>query len=304
MVGSLVLGAGLASGCGGGGGGNGGGEEGRIALSVSTLDNPYFVDLRDGAQNAADEAGYELIVGDAQDDASQQQDDIENYATQQVDAILVNPVDSEAVVPAVEQANNQDIPVVALDREPEGGELATTIVSDNAEGGRLAGEELIETVGEGQIAQLEGTPGVSSTRERGGGFQEVVDEQEDVELVASQSADYDRDEGLDVTENFLQANPDVEGIFAQNDEMALGAVQALEEEAGGEIAIVGFDATDDGLEAIQEGQMTATVAQNPTRIGRLGVENAISTVDGESVEEEIPVEVELVNEDNVDEYLD
>ena len=295
-----VLATALAAGC-QRGGGEGGGA--RIGLSVSTLNNPFFVTLRDGAQSAADEAGAELIVSDAQNDTAQQQDDIQNFVTQQVNVILVNPVDSDAVVPAIEAANQANIPVIALDRGASGGELATTIASDNVQGGNLAGEELIRLVGSGSVAQLEGTPGADPARDRGQGFQDAIDAQSTVEVVASQSANFDRAEGLNVAENILQANPDIAGIFAQNDEMALGAVQALGGSAGDDVKVVGFDAIEDALSAIQDGTMNATVAQQPAAIGSLGVENAISVINGESVEENIPVEVQLVTPENVSEFL-
>ena len=295
-----VLATALAAGC-QRGGGEGGGA--RIGLSVSTLNNPFFVTLRDGAQSAADEAGAELIVSDAQNDTAQQQDDIQNFVTQQVNVILVNPVDSDAVVPAIEAANQANIPVIALDRGASGGELATTIASDNVQGGNLAGEELIRLVGSGSVAQLEGTPGADPARDRGQGFQDAIDAQSAVEVVASQSANFDRAEGLNVAENILQANPDIAGIFAQNDEMALGAVQALGDSAGDEVKIVGFDAIEDALSAIQDGTINATVAQQPAEIGSLGVENAVRVINGESVEENIPVEVQLVTPENVSEFL-
>jgi len=295
-----VLATALAAGC-QRGGGEGGGA--RIGLSVSTLNNPFFVTLRDGAQSAADEAGAELIVSDAQNDTAQQQDDIQNFVTQQVNVILVNPVDSDAVVPAIEAANQANIPVIALDRGASGGEFATTIASDNVQGGNLAGEELIRLVGSGSVAQLEGTPGADPARDRGQGFQDAIDAQSAVEVIASQSANFDRAEGLNVAENILQANPDIAGIFAQNDEMALGAVQALGGSAGDDVKVVGFDATEDGLSAIQDGTMNATVAQQPAEIGSLGVENAISVINGESVEENIPVEVQLVTPENVSDFL-
>ena len=296
-----VLATALPAGCQRGGGEGGGGA--RIGLSVSTLNNPFFVTLRDGAQSAADEAGAELIVSDAQNDTAQQQDDIQNFVTQQVNVILVNPVDSDAVVPAIEAANQANIPVIALDRGASGGELATTIASDNVQGGNLAGEELIRLVGSGSVAQLEGTPGADPARDRGQGFQDAIDAQSAVEVVASQSANFDRAEGLNVAENILQANPDIAGIFAQNDEMALGAVQALGGSAGDDVKVVGFDAIEDALSAIQDGTMNATVAQQPAEIGSLGVENAISVINGESVEENIPVEVQLVTPENVSEFL-
>ena len=295
-----VLATALAAGC-QRGGGEGGGA--RIGLSVSTLNNPFFVTLQDGAQSAADEAGAELIVSDAQNDTAQQQDDIQNFVTQQVNVILVNPVDSDAVVPAIEAANQANIPVIALDRGTSGGELATTIASDNVQGGNLAGEELIRLVGSGSVAQLEGTPGADPARDRGEGFQDAIAAQSAIEVIASQSANFDRAEGLNVAENILQANPDIAGIFAQNDEMALGAVQALGDNAGDDVKVVGFDAIEDALSAIQDGTMNATVAQQPAEIGSLGVENAISVINGESVEENIPVEVQLVTLENVSEFL-
>jgi ribose transport system substrate-binding protein len=298
----VVLASALAAGCQrGGGGGEGGGP--RIGLSISTLNNPFFVTLRNGAQDAAKKEGAELIVADAQNDAATQQDDVQNFVTQQVDAILVNPVDSESVVPAVEAANQADIPVIALDRGASGGEIATLIASDNVEGGRIAGRELIRLVGSGPVAQLEGIPGATPTRDRGQGFEEVINGQDAVELVASQTANFDRAEGLNVTENILQSNPEIKGIFAQNDEMALGAVRALGNQAGTDVKIVGFDAIEDALNAIQDGKMNATVAQQPDRIGSLGVENAIKVIDGESVPENIPVEVKLVTKENISEFL-
>jgi ribose transport system substrate-binding protein len=298
----VVLASALAAGCQrGGGGGEGGGP--RIGLSISTLNNPFFVTLRNGAQDAAKKEGAELIVADAQNDAATQQDDVQNFVTQQVDAILVNPVDSESVVPAVEAANQADIPVIALDRGASGGEIATLIASDNVEGGRIAGRELIRLVGSGPVAQLEGIPGATPTRDRGQGFEEVINGQDAVELVASQTANFDRAEGLNVTENILQSNPEIKGIFAQNDEMALGAVRALGNRAGTDVKIVGFDAIEDALNAIQDGKMNATVAQQPDRIGSLGVENAIKVIDGESVPKDIPVEVKLVTKENVSEFL-
>ena len=285
-------------------GGGGGGEGGqRIGLSVSTLNNPFFVSLRDSAQQAADDAGAELVISDAQNDTAQQQDDVQNFISQQVSAILVNPVDSDAVVPAVEAANDAGIPVIALDRKASGGDVVATIASDNVQGGRMAGEELIRLVGSGNVAQLEGIPGTDPARDRGQGFQEAIDAQSSVKVVASQTADFDRSEGLTVTENIMQANSDIKGIFAQNDEMALGAVQALGDQAGDDVKIAGFDGGEDALNAIQDGMMNATIAQQPDKMGSLGVETAISVINGESVEENIPVEVNLVTQDNVSEFL-
>ena len=285
----------------GGGGGEGRGP--RIGLSISTLNNPFFVTLRNGAQQAAKKEGAKLIIADAQDDAATQQDDVQNFVTQQVDAILINPVDSEAVVPAVQAANQANIPVIALDRGASGGKLETLIASDNVEGGRMAAKELIQLVGSGPVAQLEGIPGTSPTRDRGQGFEEVINAQDAVQLVSSQTANFLRTEGLNVTENILQSNPGIKGIFAQNDEMAMGAVRALGGRAGSEVKIVGFDGIEDALKAIQAGKMNATIAQQPDKIGSLGVENAMKVVDGKSVDKNIPVQVKLVTKENVSQFL-
>jgi ribose transport system substrate-binding protein len=146
---------------------------------------------------------------------------------------------------------------------------------------------------------------LSGTRDRGEGFQKAISGQEggEVEVVASQSANFDRDEGLNVMQNIIQANPELKGVFADNDEMALGAVRALGDRAGDQVSVVGFDANDDALQAIQNGTMLASVAQNPSRIGELGVEKAVATLEGESVEERIPVEVELVTKANVSQFM-
>lgn len=273
-----------------------------VGLSLSTLQNPFFVSLRDGAQEAADEGGAELLVADAQDDAQTQANDIEDLITQGVDVIVVNPVDSAAIVTSIESANSAGIPVLTVDRGADGGEVVSHIASDNVLGGELAGEYLFEQIGgEGQVAQLEGVAGTSAARDRGQGFQNALDEAEGVELVASQTANFDRDEGLTVAENILQANPEIGGIFAQNDEMALGAVEAARG-AGVDLVIVGFDATDDALEAIEAGDMDATVAQQPVEMGRIAVDNAIAVAQGEDVEADVPVEVQLVTSDNVGEF--
>lgn len=300
----------FATACGGddGNGGDdtpeGGDGAASIGLAVSTLQNPFFVSLRDGAQEAADEAGADLAVSDAQDDAQQQADDIQDFITQGVDVIIINPVDSAAIVPSVEAANDAGIPVITVDRGAEGGEIASHIASDNVLGGQLAGEYLFEQIGgEGSVAQLEGVPGASATNDRGEGFQQALDEADGIELVSSQTANFNREDGYSVGQNLLQANADLAGLFAQNDEMALGALEAAEEAGMDDLVVVGFDATDDAIAAVREGRLAATVAQQPAEMGRLGVETAVAVAAGEDVEAEQPVEVDVVHADNVDDLF-
>jgi ribose transport system substrate-binding protein len=275
-----------------------------IGLAISTLQNPFFVSLRDGAQEAADEAGVGLSISDAQDDAQQQADDIQDFITQGVDVIVVNPVDSAAIVPSIEAANDADIPVITVDRGADGGEVLSHIASDNVLGGQLAGEYLFEQIGgEGTVAQLEGVPGASATNDRGEGFQNALDGADGVELASSQTANFNREEGYSVGQNLFQANADLAGLFAQNDEMALGALEAAEEAGLDDLVVVGFDATDDAIAAVRDGRLAATVAQQPSEMGRMGIEAAVAAANGEEVDAEQPVDVTVVTADNVDEVF-
>lgn len=263
-----------------------------IGFSVSTLNNPFFVTLNEGAEAKAAELGATLTVVDAQDNASKQASDVEDLIQQQVDLILINPVDSEAVAAAVESANAANIPVITVDRSAAGGEVVSHIASDNTAGGEMAAEYLISIVGkDAKVAELEGVPGSSAARERGEGFNNIAADSLDV--VAKQTANFNRAEGLSVMENILQANPDVTGVFAHNDEMALGALEAIEA-AGKDIVVIGFDATDDAVKAVEDGRLAGTVAQKPAMIGEMAVESAVKSLDGEKVETSVPVELELI----------
>lgn len=273
------------------------GEGFKIGLSVSTQNNPFFVDLREGAEEAAEANGLEIVVADAQDDPSKQINDIEDLLQQDIDILLVNPTDDEAVVAGIEAANAADIPVITVDRSANGGEIVAHIASDNVAGGEMAGEHLAEALGDegGKIVELEGIPGVLATTERGEGFHNVIDEIDSIEVVAKQTANFDRTEGLNVMENILQNHQDIVAVFAHNDEMALGAVEALEAQGMlDDVVVVGFDATDDARAAVDEGRMEATIAQQPRLISERAIETAIKVVAGESVEDFIPVDLELV----------
>ena len=265
----------------------------KIGLVLSTLNNPFFVTLKDGAEAKAKELGYELVVLDSQNDPAKEIANMEDLTTRGVSLIMINPVDSDAVVNAVQTANNANIPVITLDRAANGGDVVTHIASDNIAGGKMAGEYIVEKLGgKGKMVELEGIPGASATRDRGQGFNDAIKTSE-IEVVAKQAADFDRTKGLSVMENMLQAQPEIKAVFAHNDEMALGALKAIETSKK-EIMVVGFDATDDAVAAVKEGKMAATVAQQPDQIGALGVESADKVIKGESVEKFIPVELKLV----------
>lgn len=264
-----------------------------IGLVVSTLNNPFFVDLRDGAQEKADELGATLVVLDSQDDSATEMSNVEDLITQGVDLIMINPTDSDAVGNAVAAANEAKIPVITLDRAANSGEVVAHVASDNVAGGKMAGEFIIEQLGgKGKVVELEGIPGASAARDRGKGFNDAI-AKSDIEVVAKQTANFDRAQGLSVMENILQAQPEINAVFAHNDEMALGALEAIKA-SGRDILVVGFDATDDAVKAVKAGDMAATVQQLPKEIGSIGVETAMKVIAGEKVDAFIPVDLELV----------
>lgn len=263
-----------------------------IGFSVSTLNNPFFVTLTEGARKAATENNVELVVVDAGDDAAKQTSDIEDLVSRNVGVLIVNPVDSDAVAPAVKSAMSQGIKVIAVDRGVNGVDVDCQIASDNVAGARMATEYLMELVGEGaKIAELQGVPGASATIDRGAGFHQVADQS--LQVAASQTANFNRAEGMTVMENILQSDGTIKGVFAHNDEMALGAVEAVAA-SGKDIKIVGFDATDDAQKAVKDGKMAATVAQKPDKMGETAIGTAVKIMAGETVEKSIPVEVELI----------
>lgn len=268
---------------------------GTIGLSVSTQNNPFFVTLVEGAQEAADKAGVTLTVVDAGDDATKQVSDIEDLISKNVSVLIVNPVDSDAVTGAVQEAVNKGVKVISVDRAVNGVEIDCQIASDNVAGAEMATQYIVDTLGEGvKVAELQGTSGASAAIDRGEGFHNVADSKLDV--VASQTANFDRTEGMTVMENMLQANGDIKAVFAANDEMALGAMEAIAG-AGKKIMVVGFDATDDAVASIKEGKMSATIAQQPDLIGATAIENAIKVINGETIPKAIPVEVTLITKE-------
>lgn len=263
-----------------------------VGLSVSTQTNPFFVTLVNGAKEEAKKVGVSLTVVDAGDDAAKQTNDIEDLISKNIGVLIVNPVDSDAVAPAVKDAKAKGIKIISVDRVVNGVDVDCKIASDNVMGAKMATEYLIKLVGKNaKVAQLEGVPGASATVDRGKGFHQAADG--NLNIVASQTAQFDRAKGLNVTENILQAHGDLKGIFSQNDEMALGAVEAVEA-AKKKIVIVGFDATDDGKKAVKSGKMAATVAQKPDLMGATAVDNAQKLIKGEKVSASIPVEVSLI----------
>ena len=297
-----IAAAAAAAGCNRGGTAGGGTT---VALVMKTLNNPFFVEMEQGARAAADSLGLELVVQapEREIDVEKQMQIVENLIQRRVDVLALVPSGSREIVPAVVKANRANVPVVTVDTRVDaaalrqaGGRVVTFIGSDNVDGGRLAGQFVARRLGgRGRVAVLEGIPGHETGDSRLRGFREALAEHPGVTIVASQTANWERDQAFNVTQNVLQSHPDVQAIFACNDVMALGAVEAVAA-AGrtGRIAVVGFDAQDDARAAIRAGRMDATIAQRPREMGRLAVIAAHRLLRGEPVPPEQPVPIELV----------
>ena len=259
--------------------------EGTIGLVLSTLNNPFFVTLKEGAEAKAKDLGYKLLVLDSQNDPAKELANVEDLLSKKISLLLINPTDSDAVVSAIRAANRAEVPVVTLDRGATGGDVLSHVASDNVQGGMMAGELIVKVLGgSGKVVELQGVAGTSAARDRGEGFNAAVDAVDGIVVVASQVADFDRTKGLNVMENILQAQSDIDAVFAHNDEMALGAIKAIES-SNRDIIVVGFDGTEDAVMAVKEGAMLATVAQQAARIGSIGVETADAILNGKVVAE-------------------
>ncbi len=276
-----------------------------IALVVKTLNNQFFIDMEAGAKAAADSLGLELIVQapEREIDVERQMQIVENLIQRQVRVILLVPNGSREIVPAVVKANAANIPVVTVDTRVDaaslaaaGGRVATFIGSDNADGGRMAGAFLVERLGgTAQIAVLEGVPGHETADARLRGFRAALAGVTGMQVVASQPANMERDQAFNVTQNILQSHPGITALFACNDVMALGALEAIAAAGkASQVSVVGFDAQDDARKAISEKRMAATIAQNPREMGRMAVLTAARLIKGESVAAEQPVPISLV----------
>lgn len=303
----LLLSVGLLAACGKTGLDNGGDSDNKVTtkkpkeltvgVSVSTLSNPAFIDMKDEIQSYAKEHGTTVQITDAQNDTSKQNNDVEDFVQKKVDALIINPCDSDAITPAVKAANEAGIPVVLIDRSSNGGKVLTTVASNSVKGGKMAANYLVDTVGENaKVAEITGIPGASATRERGQGFDDYAKGK--LDIVTKQTAGFDRAKALTVTENIIQAHPDITAIFAQNDEMAVGAAKAVSA-SGKDIKIIGFDGADACLKLIKKGTVAATIGQRFDKMGQIALDSIYKHYDGKSVSKNIEAPINLVTKDNV-----
>lgn len=275
-----------------------------VTLAVSSLHNPFFRQMRAGAEAAADAADVRLEVVSANDRAGRQTRQLDQAIEDGSEAVLVNPVDAEAAASAVRPAARADIPVVAVDREVAGAPVESTVASDNVDGGQQVGHAIAYSIeGPVQVIHIQGDPQVSVSDDRGEGFEEAVEQYDEIDIATAQPAYFERAEARRVTAALLKAYPEANAVFAESDRMALGAIDALGDRAGDEVKVFGFDGSPAALAAVQKGTLEGTVAQRPQQLGQVAVEQAIAAIDGGPVAPRVPVGVELVTLDNVEQYV-
>lgn len=274
----------------------------KVGLSMNTLNNPFFVAVKEGAEAEAKAAGIELVVTDAQNNPGQQLADVENLIQQKPDILILDPADSDAIVEGVKKANTAKIPVFTIDRQANGGEVLTHIGFDAIKSGTIAGEALAKALnGKGSVVEIQGIMGTNVARDRSKGFNLAMAKYPDIKIVAKQTANFDRGQALNVMENILQANPIIDGVYAANDEMAMGALAAMD--ASGrtsKIKLIGCDAIDPAIAAIKSGKMAATIAEPPFFLGKEAIKTAQKIAKGETVEKSVILGSTLVTTENVD----
>jgi len=280
----------------------------KIAVIVSTLNNPWFVVLADTAKEHAGRLGYDVTVFDSQNDPAKEAAQFENVIASGYAAVLFNPTDADGSIANVRRAKEAGIPVFCMDREINATDAAVSqILSDNYSGCVALGQYFVKQVGEsGKYVELLGLVGDNNTWNRSKGFHSVVDRYPELKMVAQQSADFDRAKALEVMEAVLQANPDIDAVFCGNDAMAMGAYQALV--ASGKdkrVKVFGFDGSEDVVKLIAEGKIVATGMQFPKLMARTAAESADKYLKGDrDFPQKTPVAVELVHQGNVGKYGD
>jgi ribose transport system substrate-binding protein len=265
-------------------------------MIISDLTNEFFVTMVDGARAKAGELGIELIPMDSSNNASREMTNMEDMISLMPSVIAYNPVDSDAAAAAVDLANRAGIPILTVDRSTSGGDIICHIASDNVFGGRLAGQHIVSLLGAegGKVVEIQGQPGNSAANDRGQGFHEAVGPAAGIDVVLSQTGNWDKAEAMTIMENALTANPDIKAVFCHNDVMALGAMEACINQGRSDIIVVGFDADPTAVAAIEAGTMEATVQQLPALMGSLAIETADKYMKSQPFETFIGAEVSLI----------
>jgi ribose transport system substrate-binding protein len=256
-----------------------------IGLTVPSLSHPFFVCIKKHVEDEARQLGVRVIATDAEDVAAKQMAIVEDFIAQGVDGVVMAPIGAETLVPAVEALNRAGIPVATVDRKVAGGDVLVHVGGDNVEGGRIAARYILEKLGgKGAVIELEGTPGASPAIDRKRGFEEVL-AASPARLLASQTAEFYRAKGQSVMENLLQVHSDFQALYAANDEMVLGALEAMAAHGvpPGRVITVGYDVIPDAAQCIREGRLTASIEQFPGQQARQALRFLVAKIrDGKS----------------------
>ena len=285
-------------------------ESATFGFAQTENNNPWRIAQTESMRNAADENGVDIVITDAQSNTPKQVSDIQDMVAQGVDVLFIPPREEEGLEPALKAARDAGVPVFMVDREANAEickDYLTFMGSNFIEQGERAAEWLVDaTSGKAKIAELQGTVGASVTADRGEGFKTVIDENPGMEMVASQSGNFNRAEGQNVMEQILGGNPDLDAVYAHNDEMAIGAIQALKDagrKPGEDVTVVSVDGTRDALQAIIDGDLGATVETNP-RFGTLAFDTAKKFLSGEQIPTRITVQDHLFDKGNAAQFID
>ncbi|WP_339712621.1 D-ribose ABC transporter substrate-binding protein [Cyclobacterium amurskyense] len=278
----------------------------KVAVIVSTLNNPWFVVLAETAADRATELGFEATIFDSQNNTALETDHFENAVSSGYDAILFNPTDADGSIANVRIAKEKGVPVFCMDREINATDAATSqILSDSYAGCVAIGKYFVEKLNKkGKYVEILGLVGDNNTWSRSKGFHSVVDNYPELQMVAQQNADFDRNKAMEVMESILQVHPDIKGVFCGNDAMAMGAYQALVSSGkADQVMVFGFDGASDVINSIRDKKILATGMQFPKLIARTAAEYAQSYFDGKrDFAQKVPVTVEMVNQENVKDY--
>jgi ribose transport system substrate-binding protein len=267
-----------------------------IGVTLLTKEHVFYRDLESGLKETAEKKGYDLLITSGDWDLAKQQGQIENFIVQKVAAVIVCPVNSKGIGPAIEKASQAGIPVFTADIKADGGPVVSHVASDNFLGGKLAGEYLAKALGgKGKVAVID-QPIVESAIQRVLGFEDVIKQHPQMQIVAKPNGDGVRDRAMKAAEDLLQGFSDLQGIFGINDDSALGALSAIESSGRKGIVVMGFDAIPEARAAIlRDSALKADVVQNPKVIGQTTIETIDRHLKGEKVPALIPVEVKVVD---------
>ena len=278
----------------------------KIAVVISTLNNPWFVVLGNTAKERAEQLGYEATIFDSQNDTAKESDHFENIIAGGYTAILFNPTDADGSIANVRKAKEADVPTFCIDREINSNDVAVTqILSDNYTGCVEMGQYFVKKMNKkGTYVELLGILGDNNTWNRSKGFHSVVDNYPELKMLSQQTAEFDRTKAMEVLESILQAHPEIDAVFCGNDAMAMGAYQALVAAGKADkVMVFGFDGAKDVIDSIHDGKIIATGMQFPKKMARMAAEQADEYIKGRrDFPQKVPVAVELVTQENISKY--